>query len=323
MNKKLLAVAVAAFVAAPAISTADTTLFGQFKYEVGAIEDGEDRNAVHSYLGTRIGIMGSEDLGGGTKAIFRFQATPDNGGKVNRPLGGASWTFDEENWAGLQGNFGTLQLGRSDTAFKKGQLPFRAFADSLADLTTRPASWGRAEGVHYSSPNFSGFTVNATIEPNGSEFDSYWALGATYRNGPLFLSAAAEGAQDTGLYQAGGKLVVPDETNWQVGGHYKWGDLGVGVLYQDIGEVAKWATVPLTYTINNNWSVRATAQYRDPEVGSDGWNLGLGGSYNFSKRTELFAHVWQDNEDGGGPVTPGAKGARDETQFGIGLRHSF
>jgi hypothetical protein len=38
MNKKIVALAVAAAFAVPVAASAQTTLFGQFKYEVGYIE---------------------------------------------------------------------------------------------------------------------------------------------------------------------------------------------------------------------------------------------------------------------------------------------
>jgi hypothetical protein len=48
--------------------------------------------------------------------------------------------MNEENWVGLRGGFGTLQLGRSDTAMKKtGGNHFRAFTDTLAEPSLRPA----------------------------------------------------------------------------------------------------------------------------------------------------------------------------------------
>ena len=358
MNKKIVALAVAAAFAIPAAASAQTTLFGQFKYEVGAVEnlDG-DRGAVHSSIGTRLGIRGAEDLGGGLQGIYRFQSgfAQVNEGFGNRDVPadeiaegldvtvGQSFNLDEEAWVGLQGGFGRVLLGRSDTAFKQASIPFRAFTDTLADLSTRPASFGRAEGVHYVTPSFGGFTVAATVEPNGAEFDSYWSLAGIYRQGPLFVSAAVEGAPDTSdvypneglnttLYQGGGKAVVADGTNWQVGASYTWNDLTFGVLYQDIDDVAEWITIPVSYAVTPNITLRAAAQYRDPEAdgADDGTNFGLGAQYNFSSRTELFANVWADdftaNETPaeGGPVTPGALGgAADKTHFGVGLRHSF
>ena len=347
MNKKIVALAVAAAFAIPAAASAQTTLFGQFKYEVGLIEapavaDGGngERNAVHSSIGTRLGVMGSEDLGGGMSAIFRFQGSP---GGANDPLSGKSWAFNEENWVGLRGGFGTVQLGRSDTAFKKGHTRFRVFPDSLADLNNRPASFGRVEGVHYSSPNFGGATINASLEPNGAELDTYWALGVNYVAGPLFVGAAVESAPDTGTYgntanRGGGPTIAADGTNWQVGASYKWNDLTVGLLYQDIDTnpaapglqllgaavPGTYITLPVTYNLGNV-GLRAAIQHRDPDQAglSSALNYALGASYNFSSRTEAFVHLWYDDERRA-MVDPAPFGAAaEEVQFGLGLRHSF
>ena len=322
MNKKIVALAVAAAFAIPAAASAQTTLFGQFKYEVGAIEDGTDRNAVHSTAGTRLGVRGSEDLGGGLKGIFRFQGSFSG---ANAPLGSNDWELNEENWVGLQGGFGTLQLGRSNTAYKKGHTRFRIFDDSLADTSLRPASFGRAEGVHYSSPNFGGLVVNATVEPNGNEFDAYYAVGANWSAGPLFVSAAFESAADTGLYQGGGKQIVPDNSNWQVGASYKLSDLTVGLLYQDVEDVATWATIPVTYQLGKV-GLKATVQLRDNEdvggnTGEDGVNYGLGASYSFSPRTEAIVHIWREGDQDVAAST--FNGAQEETQLGLAVRHSF
>ncbi|AHF00188.1 porin [Thioalkalivibrio paradoxus] len=317
MHKKLLAVAVAAFVAAPAIATADTTLFGQFKYEVGAIDDGDDRNLVHSTIGSRLGVRGAEDLGGGMQAIFRLQG---NFNGVNQSLATQSFDLNEEAWVGLQGDFGRVLLGRSDTAMKLASLPFRAFTDTLADGNNRPASWGRAEGVHYTTPSFNGLTVSATVEPNGNKTRSYYSLNAIYNQGPIFVSIAAEDAPSTGLFQGGGKQIVDGNTNWQIGGSYDFGAGTVGLLYQDIDDIADVVTLPVTFNVTPQVSLRAAVQYRDFDNGpvDDLTNFAVGASYHFSNRTELFANVWYDDE-----ISSTANGAAEETQLGIGLRHSF
>ncbi|AGA32681.1 putative porin signal peptide protein [Thioalkalivibrio nitratireducens DSM 14787] len=317
MNKKLLAVAVAAFVAAPAIATADTTLFGQVKYEVGAIEDGNDRNLVHSTEGTRLGVRGAEDLGGGMQGIFRLQG---NFGGKNTSFANQNYSMNEEAWVGLQGDFGRVLLGRSDSAMKLASLPFRAFTDTLADLNNRPFSWGRAEGVHYTTPSFNGLTVSATVEPMGVKAKSYYALNAIYKQGPIFVSAAVEDANSLGLFQGGGKQIVPGNTNWQIGGSYDFGAGTVGLLYQDIDDIADVVTLPVTFKVTPQVSLRAAVQYRDFDNGpvDDLTNFAVGASYHFSNRTEVFANVWYDDE-----VSSTFGGAEEETQLGIGLRHSF
>ena len=337
MNKKLLAIAVAAFVAAPAIATAQTTLFGQVKYEVGYVEqanpDGtSDNNLVHSSKGTRLGVYGSEDLGGGMSAIYRFQGGMTS---VQSPMSGNAFQTNEENWVGLRGGFGTLQLGRSDTAMKKTAGAFRAFTDTLAEPSLQPNRFGRADGVHYTSPGFAGANVYVTVEPNGAETDAYYALGASYKTGPFYVSGAFESFADTGVYSAGSPTANADTTNWQVGGKWSFGQGDVGVLYQLIqgrpggaaaGTARKFDTgvilVPVNWKVTPAVNLRAALKHVDPDVGNDATNYGLGAQYMFSKRTEAFVNLWLDDLT----TTSRPDGTLisvDGPNFGLGLRHSF
>ena len=313
MNKKLIAVAVAAAFAVPAIAAADTTLFGQVKYEVGYIDDGDNSNLVHSTRGTRLGVRGSEDLGGGLKGIFRLQG--DFSG-VNTPFKDQSWTMDEEAWVGLQGGFGKLMLGRSDTAVKNASKPFRIFGDSLADTQNRPNGWQRGEGIHYTTPAFGGLTIGATIEPNGAETDVYLALNAIYKTGPLFVSAAVETSDDTGTYAVGD--IGPDETNYQIGASYNFGSGNIGALFQARNDGdTNVVVVPVNFKVSPAVNLRAAVKFVDPDAGDSFNNFALGAQYNLSKRTEAFVSVWVDDAPG-----QTAKGA-DETHLGLGVRHSF
>lgn len=327
MKKNLLAVAVAAaLVAAPAIATAQTTLFGQFKYEVGYIEDvAGDNNLVHSTLGTRLGVRGTEDLGGGLRAVYRFQG---NFAGRNVSLANQSYSMNEEAWVGLSGGFGRVLLGRRDTAVKLASLPFRGFTDTLADASTIPARWGRAEGVHYTSPSLNGVTVGVTVEPTGVKTDAYYALNAIYEAGPLFLSAAYEGQSDgPGAYTQR----IADQDNWQLGASWNFGQGDVGLLYQNLDGDVDVFTLPVNYKVTPNVNLRAAAQYTDNDLVDDSWtNFAIGAQYMFSNRTELFVNVWVDdvvgatlnprNNAGGGGA---GNTSDDSTHFGVGLRHSF
>jgi predicted porin len=319
MNKKIVALAVAAAFAVPAAASANTTLFGQFKYEVGYVEAvNGDSNLVHSTKGTRIGILGSEDLGGGTQAIFRFTSGLGN---VNGGVAGTSFTMNEENWAGLRGGFGTLQLGRSDTAMKKTANAYRAFTDTLAEPNAIPSRFGRADGIHYTSPSLAGANVFLTVEPNGSETDAYYAIGADFKTGPFYLSAAFESFADTGVYSAGGAGDL-DESNWQAGGKWSFGQGDVGVLYQAINDSDDTVIlVPVNFKVTPNVNLRGAVKYFDPDEGDDFTNYALGAQYMFSKRTEAFVNVWVD--DAVGITTNPVVQSDDGTHFSVGLRHSF
>ena len=329
MNKKIVALAVAAAFAIPAAASAQTTLFGQFKYEVGYIDDGEDHNLTHSSKGTRIGIRGSEDLGGGMSAIYRFQGGL---GQVNSRMAGTNWNMNEENWVGLRGGFGTLQLGRSDTAMKKtGGNHFRAFTDTLAEPSLIPGRTDRADGIHYTSPNIAGFTGYLTLEPNGFETDLYWSVGAAYQFGAFLVTAAYEDIDDTGKYSLGPdrKGIYPDplgnsgESNYQVGAKWNFGQGDIGLLYQAVNDGDDDVfVVPVNFKVTPNVNLRLAALYASPDEGSSYTNWGVGAQYMFSSRTEAFANVWVDDQEIS-DANNGTTFSADSTNFGLGLRHSF
>jgi predicted porin len=328
MNKKIVALAVAAAFAVPVAASAQTTLFGQVKYEVGYIDSNNaalgldsDSSFVHSYKGTRLGVRGSEDLGGGTSAIYRFQAGFDG---VNNPMRNNTFRLSEENWVGLRGGLGTLQLGRSDTAMKKtGGNYFRAFTDTLAEPSLNVDRTARAEGIHYTTPSIAGFNGYLTVEPNGVETDTYWSVGADYKFGQFLVAAAYESSPDTGTFAAG----TTDQSNYQVGGKWSFGQGDIGVLYQAVNDGDDDVIlVPVNFKVTPSVNLRAAAKYTSPDVGSSFTNWGVGAQYMFSPRTEAFVNVWADDAVGQ-TLTAGNNGvgsvSDDSTHFGFGLRHSF
>jgi len=326
MNKKIVVLAVVAAFGIPTAASAQTTLFGQFKYEVGYIDGGAvqsdgtvdgDNNLVHGTFGTRLGVRGAEDLGGGLQGIYRFQG---NFSGANRSLATQNFRLNEEAWVGLQGGFGRLLVGRSDTAVKLAAMPFRNFTDTLADFNNIPGGWQRAEGLHYTSPNFAGATIGITIEPTGDTEDVYAAANVIYRQGSLFVSAAIEDSPGSATFAVGD--IGVDETNWQVGVSWDFGQGDIGIQYQARNDGDDDVVIiPVNYKVLPNLNLRGAVKYVDPDVGSDFTNFAIGAQYMFSGRTELYANLWGDDEIGQTPA--GANVSDASTHFGIGLRHSF
>ncbi|WP_018871283.1 porin [Thioalkalivibrio sp. ALgr3] len=364
MQKKILAMAVAgAFAAAPALASADdsVTLFGQVKYEVGAVDgasaaDGgsTNRDMVHSGVGTRIGVRGSEDLGGGITGLFRIQGNlAGQGNLFNDPNTGA-FDFNEEVWVGIDGNFGQVRLGQSDSAMKNAMKPFRAFTDTLADSATRPGrvavagqttdSWTRQDGIHYQSPDFAGFTFGATLNPTGAETDAYYSLNTIYEMGPMQFSGAYERASSPNQDYAGLAGSFADVDSWHAGFSFDFGQGDVGVKYHqwDGGSNAggllndnklEQVLVPANFRVTDQINLRAAVQYNTIDDGNvtvgttseSSWtNVAFGAQYHFSNRTEAFVNIWNDGHIGTTATTTGPNfNSDDGTHVGVGLRHSF
>src|SRR5258708_15560610 len=135
MNKKLIAVAVAGACAARAAmaQTANlVTLYGIVYATFESVEANGGpstatpivrRNRV-SDQASRVGVRGTEDLGGGLKAFFQLEAA--------LKLDQNDTTFAARNSAvGLQGGWGSVLLGRWDTPFKIATTAI----DPLGDVT--------------------------------------------------------------------------------------------------------------------------------------------------------------------------------------------
>lgn len=352
MKQQILAAAVAAaFVGAPLAASAETTLYGQFSYEVGAVENAAgDRVANQSYRGTRIGIRGGEDLGNGLRAMFVIQGgvTPNG-----------SWGVNEEVNVGLSGGFGQLRLGQSDTAFKLANNRFRVFVDMLPEVSAAgtqvnnfiPFNNSRAQGIHYRSPSFAGFTVNATVAggaltgaagnpipgaPTNDPKNAYGSLSVVGDIGPITVSAGFEtidrnapGPNDRGTIN-----------NYSIGASYSAGGLMAGLLFQEQGKTTRNTsnvtdsstyvyTLPVTYRMGNI-GLRAAVQYRDPQESGfrSTTDYALGASYFLSRRTQVMANVWQTTAyvDGMGNRLDAGTSTdnRDrDTHFSVGVRHSF
>lgn len=112
MQKKLIALAVAGLMSAPAFAQSNVTVYGLFDiglahYSDSAVSGKANRTGIdQGFLnGSRLGFKGVEDLGNGLKAsfLYEFNVGVDNGGDV----GGGRQTV-----LALSGNFGTLALGR-------------------------------------------------------------------------------------------------------------------------------------------------------------------------------------------------------------------
>jgi predicted porin len=116
--------------------------------------------------------------------------------------------------------------------------------------------------------------------------------------------------------------VDSDESNYQVGAKWSFGQGDVGLLYQavDDGDVDVFV-VPANFKVTPNVNLRAAVLYADPDDGDSFTNYGIGAQYMFSNRTEAFVNVWADDEIGLTSATPNT--ADESTHFGFGLRHSF
>lgn len=207
MKKSL--VALAAFAAVGAFAQSSVTLSGivkggvaQTKYSGGAA--GTNGNGLSVADGSsRFIIGGTEDLGGGLKAVFQI----DTRFKLDEATAAAQ--AGGNTFVGLSGGLGMIQLGKLDTHYCLGTDQHGARATALqasscsilgfVGTSTAPiANATRTNNViRYTTPNFSGFQAQANYSTafaagaaqDGGVGDAgkgrAMALGLNYGNGPL------------------------------------------------------------------------------------------------------------------------------------------
>ena len=175
MNKKLVALAVAAAVVAPLAAVADTTLYGRIhtslEYEDGdaidisrspttgaiseSVSTADDTWNVRNET-TRIGVKGSEDLGNGLKAIFQAEWAFNSaeGGSTAGGLG------NRLAYAGLSGGWGTAAIGRQWTPYY-GAVDKTDIFNGGSFNNTYIGTFRTGNAIQYVSPNWGGFTAKA------------------------------------------------------------------------------------------------------------------------------------------------------------------
>lgn len=194
--------------------------------------------------GSRFGFKGTEDLGNGLTVgfILENQFDSDTGALKNGLL------FHRESSLFLQGNFGKLAFGRMGSinngtsswgkigminAF--GTSSWGGISAQVGNLMSTAGVWDNM--ISYETPDFAGFKVFAQYgmgsngNENESSSDRYYAVGATYNNGPI----AAYFAVDSTNYQTGdlnndfqNRHNVDDSLTVTLGGSY---DFEVAKVY--------------------------------------------------------------------------------------------
>ena len=293
MNKKLLTIAMAAAMVAPMVATADTTVYGKINTAIVNTDNGtsDSWKVQNGYAGSRVGVKGTEDLGNGMKAFFKYEFAADG-----QTAGGITGGRLAE--VGVAGGFGAVLLGQTWT-------PYYNTVDKtdIMDLTGIGNSYyigpGRIGNVAaYVTPNFSGITATAAIIMDGAAGEDgvdIYNISVDYANGPL----------EAGVSYLSNEAA--DADMWGIGAKYKMDGFALVAQYEDADDDDSWAVGGEAYFGNNT----VKAVYGSADVGgADNDVFSIGVKHNMSKRT--FVYAGYDKADDA-----------DMDAFGIGLQHNF
>ncbi|WP_133647780.1 porin [Paraburkholderia flava] len=206
MKKTLASLALFGAVAGTAHAQNSVTLYGlideSIQYTHNATSTGGNQLGLYSgnLSGSRWGVKGSEDLGGGLKAIFQLE----NGFNVNNgkmgTYNGTTSEFGRQAYVGLQSaQYGTLTLGRQYDPLVdlvQGMTEDNYFGSTFAtagDVDNYDNSSRTSNAIKYLSPTYYGLQVETMYALGGvagqTGSGQTWSAAAAYNNGPLSLSA--------------------------------------------------------------------------------------------------------------------------------------
>ena len=394
MKKTLAAVAVLGAFAGSALA-ADVQLYGIVDTGVGynhvdADGFGQDKDSFGMQSGqasgSRFGFKGTEDLGNGLTVGFILE----NGIKTDTGVDDGVM-FNRESSLFLEGGFGKVAFGRIGS-LNNGQSSWAkvgmisAFSTSdwggysaqVGNIMATASQWDNM--IAYETPDFAGFKVYAQYamgnqvdgtdidevegkygDENESSSDRYYAIGATYNNGPFAAYFAVDSINYASVTtELGNKVIedMDDSLTVTLGGSYDFDVVKVylGAQYFDevaldsMGGVIKALKAPGYDTMVKGYAVTLSAdaplwggkgmfgigytdaESADSEISTEAdidlqrYVVSVGYDYPFSKRTDVYAvasWMMDSYENKAIEATKVQDGDPSAYTFYVGLRHRF
>ena len=349
MKKKLLAVAVVGALASPVAF--GQTLYGilDVGYQNAKHADGDvNKDFFSSGMkdSSRFGVRGSEDLAGGTYAMYQieFNIVADNGSAAG--TGTQRLTFvglGSKAWGELTlGQQYTHQFHTIAVGSASAYATFTSIAGQVPELTRASNS------IKYSSPVMGGFAVGflwglsgaATGSATGADEatavgadNDYWDAAIRYTPGPFGV------ALGYGVTTVTVASVETENTSTQLSANWDNRAFGIyGNWWQDETE-----TGPTTTRDFNVMSISGVARFggrhelyalwgtgENETVGATGdfdfWAIGY--QHPMSKRTRFYASIAQNKNEAAATSVPtafaaGVAAGYDPRGFQLGMVHTF
>ncbi|RAS38062.1 porin [Paraburkholderia bryophila] len=257
MKKTLMVAALTGVFATAAQAQSSVTLYGLIDAGITYTNNQHGHSnwqeTSGSVNGSRWGLRGAEDLGGGLKAIF----TLENGFGINDgTLKQGGREFGRQAFVGLASDqFGAVTLGRQ----------YDSMVDYVGPLALTGTQYGGTQFAHpfdndnlnnsfrvnnsvkYQSVNYGGFKFGALYgfsnQADGFANNRAYSAGASYNWGGLNVAAAylqlnSNGATGAAAAFNSGGAVSSDNTffagrqqTWGAGANYAFGPATVGLVY--------------------------------------------------------------------------------------------
>lgn len=337
MKKTLIALAALGAMAGAAQAQSTVTLygvadvyFGQTSRTTKPTATGTETKLTQTVInsggmnGSRWGLKGSEDLGGGLKANFQVESGFDISTGAS---GQGGLLFGRQALVGFSGGFGAVTLGRQYSAYDA----LRGATNNTYDssFATTGTVWGNGvadytgrvdNSIAYQSPNFNGFSgavmvglgENKTTTASASRNTSF---NVQYANGPILAGYA---------HQAEKTVAVADQRKYNLlAASY---DFGMASIHGGYNTAKLGSTKDKEYQLGVKvpfGAASVAAGYSRSKsdaagVTSKATGYSIAGLYDLSKRTALYAG-WNSTKADFVSATAAVK----TSLVAVGVRHRF
>ncbi|WP_439892480.1 porin [Ralstonia sp. 25C] len=352
MKIKLFAAAAAALVSAGAFAQSSVSLYGVADAGVEWVNkapgSGDSRVALQSgnMSGSRWGLRGVEDLGGGLKGIFNLESgfNIDDGRSAqgNRLFGRAAYV-------GLQGQWGQLTLGRQTNLLFDFALQYdpMAIASRYSIASQDAALAGRADNAVKYVGTFGGLTASAlySTRSDGQEvagnnkLGREWSAGLNYASGPFAVGAVYDQVNGNSDALANAKTQRATVAGTYAFGPaklyagYRWRNASHLLAADQSSSRSNLYWLGAGYQVTPALSLTGTAYYQNFKTAGTGnpWLFVVGSDYALSKRTDAYLNLaYAKNSNGTNLGVAGfgdvdSAPGNNNNQMGavVGLRHKF
>jgi predicted porin len=253
MKKHLVISAGAMVCCASAIAQSSVTIYGSLGDSIAYSSNEHGSHRVFMGGGTTpewLGFTGTEDLGGGLKALFKLEegiVTASGSSTIPGEM------FSRQSYVGLQSNYGKITLGRQFDITNEMIMPLASGYNTtiyqlyhIANVDDLGSTFFN-NGIKYTSPDYRGFTTSVMygFDDPSTQPGRYLGAGVTYNNGPLRAAFVYSAVHDraiafnskVGYTEFAGETLIP-------GGNF-------------IAESQESMHAFGMYTFNQSWMVHA------------------------------------------------------------------
>lgn len=334
MNRNLMALAVLSLAGGVASAQSSVTLYGVADAAIERVkgETSKLRMASGQQQGSRWGVRGSEDLGGGLKAVFQFESGLN---LTTGALGQGGLGFGRQAYVGLAGGFGAVRAGRQYSPMD--DIAGIAGTKSYDVLSVVPVigngDYNRVNNaINYLSPSIGNTTFQLQYSfgapsDQSPDFGRLISANALHTNGPLTLGIGFIKVTDADSAAPGdqGKDAV------LLAAAYDFGPVKLSAYVDQEDKAAEKLKVmglAAAFKFGETTVSVGAAQARNvtgaANTEDDARIYTVQASHNLSKRTAVYSHLTAVSNKGSAALgfnSPVAGGSSSGIQFGV--RHRF